>query len=52
VTYKKDGRTLAVVTISRDLQSLQAEAAMEGQLPSQRHKVGPDGIVTLCDELA
>jgi 3-phenylpropionate/trans-cinnamate dioxygenase ferredoxin reductase subunit len=29
VTYKLDGRTLAVATISRDLQSLQAEAAME-----------------------
>jgi NADPH-dependent 2,4-dienoyl-CoA reductase/sulfur reductase-like enzyme len=32
VTYKKGGRTLAVVTISRDLQSLQAEATMEGEL--------------------
>jgi NADPH-dependent 2,4-dienoyl-CoA reductase/sulfur reductase-like enzyme/nitrite reductase/ring-hydroxylating ferredoxin subunit len=29
VTYKRRGRTLAVATISRDLQSLQAEAAME-----------------------
>jgi NADPH-dependent 2,4-dienoyl-CoA reductase/sulfur reductase-like enzyme/nitrite reductase/ring-hydroxylating ferredoxin subunit len=29
VTYKRAGRTLAVATISRDLQSLQAEAAME-----------------------
>jgi NADPH-dependent 2,4-dienoyl-CoA reductase/sulfur reductase-like enzyme/nitrite reductase/ring-hydroxylating ferredoxin subunit len=32
VRYKKDGRTLAVVTISRDLQSLQAEAALESAL--------------------
>jgi len=29
VTYKQRGRTLAVATISRDVQSLQAEAAME-----------------------
>jgi NADPH-dependent 2,4-dienoyl-CoA reductase/sulfur reductase-like enzyme len=29
VTFKRAGRTLAVVTISRDLQSLQAEVAME-----------------------
>ena len=29
VTYKLDGRTLAVATIYRDLQSLQAELAME-----------------------
>jgi NADPH-dependent 2,4-dienoyl-CoA reductase/sulfur reductase-like enzyme len=29
VTYKGRGRTLAVATISRDVQSLQAEAAME-----------------------
>jgi apoptosis-inducing factor 3 len=29
VTYKRRGRTLAVATISRDVQSLQAEAAME-----------------------
>jgi NADPH-dependent 2,4-dienoyl-CoA reductase/sulfur reductase-like enzyme len=32
VTYKKGGRTLAIVTISRDLQSLQAEAAMEAAI--------------------
>jgi len=32
VTYKRAGRTLAVATISRDLQSLQAEAAMEKSL--------------------
>jgi NADPH-dependent 2,4-dienoyl-CoA reductase/sulfur reductase-like enzyme/nitrite reductase/ring-hydroxylating ferredoxin subunit len=32
VTYKRAGRTLAVATISRDLQSLQAEAAMEESL--------------------
>jgi NADPH-dependent 2,4-dienoyl-CoA reductase/sulfur reductase-like enzyme/nitrite reductase/ring-hydroxylating ferredoxin subunit len=29
VTFKRGGRTLAVATISRDLQSLQAEVAME-----------------------
>ena len=29
VTYKKDDRTLAVATISRDLQSLEIEAAIE-----------------------
>jgi len=29
VSYKRSGRTLAVATISRDLESLQAEAAME-----------------------
>jgi NADPH-dependent 2,4-dienoyl-CoA reductase/sulfur reductase-like enzyme/nitrite reductase/ring-hydroxylating ferredoxin subunit len=32
VTYKKGDRTLAVATISRDLQSLQIEAAMEVSL--------------------
>jgi NADPH-dependent 2,4-dienoyl-CoA reductase/sulfur reductase-like enzyme len=32
VTFKRAGRTLAVATISRDLQSLQAEAAMESSL--------------------
>jgi apoptosis-inducing factor 3 len=39
VTYKKGGRALAVVTISRDLQSLQAEASMEAELPSERQHV-------------
>jgi apoptosis-inducing factor 3 len=39
VTYKKGGRTLAVATISRDLQSLQAEAAMEAEIRSQRQEV-------------
>jgi len=29
ITYKLAGRTLAVATISRDLQSLKAEAALE-----------------------
>jgi apoptosis-inducing factor 3 len=33
VSYKRAGRTLAVATISRDLQSLQAEAAMEVRIP-------------------
>ncbi|HZM09647.1 MAG TPA: FAD-dependent oxidoreductase [Candidatus Limnocylindrales bacterium] len=35
VAYKKGDRTLAVATISRDLQSLQAEAAMEAALGRQ-----------------
>ena len=39
VTYKKGGRTLAVVTIARDLQSLQAEAAMEAELLPQKKQV-------------
>lgn len=39
VTYKKGGRTLAVVTISRDLQSLQAEAAMEAEIREQQKHV-------------
>jgi len=29
LSYKQGGRTLAVATVSRDLQSLQAEAAIE-----------------------
>ena len=32
VTFKRGGRALALATISRDLQSLQAEAAMEASL--------------------
>jgi NADPH-dependent 2,4-dienoyl-CoA reductase/sulfur reductase-like enzyme/nitrite reductase/ring-hydroxylating ferredoxin subunit len=39
VLYKKGGRTLAVVTIARDLQSLQAEAAMEAEIGQQRREV-------------
>jgi NADPH-dependent 2,4-dienoyl-CoA reductase/sulfur reductase-like enzyme len=39
VTYRKDGRTLAIATISRDLQSLQAEASMEAELRGSREKV-------------
>ncbi len=39
VAYKKGGRTLATVTISRDLQSLQAETAMEAAIRSQRREV-------------
>ena len=39
VTYKKSGRTLAVVTIARDLQSLQAEAALEAELLPQERQV-------------
>lgn len=39
VTYKKDGRLLAVATVFRDLQSLQAEAAMEDRIGPQREQV-------------
>jgi NADPH-dependent 2,4-dienoyl-CoA reductase/sulfur reductase-like enzyme len=39
VMYKKGGRTLATVTISRNLQSLQAEAHMEAEIRSQRRDV-------------
>jgi apoptosis-inducing factor 3 len=39
VAYKKGGRTLATVTISRDLQSLQVEAAMEAAIRPQRREV-------------
>jgi len=39
VTYEKGGRALAVVTISRDLQSLQAELAMESEIRSQQQQV-------------
>jgi apoptosis-inducing factor 3 len=39
VVYKKGGRTLATVTISRDLQSLQAEAAMEAEIRPQTQGV-------------
>lgn len=38
VSYKKGGRALAVATISRDLQSLQVESAMEADL-RQRQSV-------------
>jgi NADPH-dependent 2,4-dienoyl-CoA reductase/sulfur reductase-like enzyme len=39
VVYKEGGRTLATVTISRDLQSLQAEAAMEAAIQPQKRDV-------------
>ena len=39
VVYKKGGRTLAIVTISRDLRSLQAEAAMEAEIKSPKRDV-------------
>jgi hypothetical protein len=39
VLYKKGGRAMATVTIARDLQSLQAEAAMEGAILPQRRDV-------------
>ena len=38
-TFKRGGRTFAVVTISRDLQSLQAEADMEAKLKIQKQKI-------------
>lgn len=39
IVYKKGGRTLATVTISRDLQSLQAEVAMEAKKHPQQREV-------------
>jgi len=39
VTYKRGGRALAVVTISRDLHSLRAEVTMEAELQSKRQEV-------------
>src|SRR5258708_5180851 len=39
VAYKKGGRSLAIATISRDLQSLQAEAAMEAEIRPQKREV-------------
>jgi len=39
VAYKKDGRLLALVTISRDLQSLATEAEMEAQLQIRTPRV-------------
>jgi NADPH-dependent 2,4-dienoyl-CoA reductase/sulfur reductase-like enzyme/nitrite reductase/ring-hydroxylating ferredoxin subunit len=39
VAYTKGGRTLAIATISRDLQSLQAEAAMEAETRPHRQEV-------------
>jgi NADPH-dependent 2,4-dienoyl-CoA reductase/sulfur reductase-like enzyme/nitrite reductase/ring-hydroxylating ferredoxin subunit len=39
VAYKKGGRTLAIVTISRDLKSLQAESAMEAAIRPQEREV-------------
>jgi apoptosis-inducing factor 3 len=39
VTYRKGGRVLAIATVSRDLQSLEAEAAMESQLQNRRQQV-------------
>lgn len=38
-TFKRGGRTLAVVTISRDLQSLQAELDMESALQTRTKKI-------------
>jgi NADPH-dependent 2,4-dienoyl-CoA reductase/sulfur reductase-like enzyme len=39
IVYKEGGRTLATVTISRDLQSLQAEVAMEAKKHPQQREV-------------
>ena len=39
VTYMKGGRALAFATISRDVQNLEAEVAMEGEVWSQRQAV-------------
>jgi apoptosis-inducing factor 3 len=39
VLYKKSGRTLATATISRDLQSLQAEAGMEAAIQPYKRDV-------------
>jgi apoptosis-inducing factor 3 len=39
VAYKKGGGTLATVTISRDVESLKAEAAMEAAIRPQRREV-------------
>jgi NADPH-dependent 2,4-dienoyl-CoA reductase/sulfur reductase-like enzyme len=39
VTYKRAGRALAVLTISRDLQSLEAEAGMEAEIQPRRQEV-------------
>jgi apoptosis-inducing factor 3 len=39
VEYREGGRSLATVTISRDLQSLQAEAAMESAIQPQNQNV-------------
>jgi NADPH-dependent 2,4-dienoyl-CoA reductase/sulfur reductase-like enzyme len=39
ILYKNGGRTLATATISRDLQSLQAEVAMEAEKQPQQREV-------------
>jgi len=39
VVYRKGGRTLATLTVSRDLQGLQAEAAMEVEIRSPRRDI-------------
>jgi hypothetical protein len=39
VVYRRGGRTLATLTVSRDLQSLQAEAAMEVEIRSPRREI-------------
>jgi len=39
IVYKNHGRTLATATISRDLQSLQAEVAMEAEKQPQQREV-------------
>jgi NADPH-dependent 2,4-dienoyl-CoA reductase/sulfur reductase-like enzyme len=39
IVYKNGGRTLATATISRDLQSLQAEVAMEAEIQPRTREV-------------
>lgn len=39
VTYTKGGRAVAVATMSRDIQSLQAEASMEAEIQPRRQEV-------------
>ena len=41
VTYKLDGRTLALATIGRDLQSLTTEAAMEATVQGRNRRAAP-----------
>jgi apoptosis-inducing factor 3 len=39
IVYKNGGRTLAIATISRDLQSLRAEVAMEAEIQPRTREV-------------
>jgi apoptosis-inducing factor 3 len=42
IRYKRDGRTMAVATVFRDLESLTAEAEMEQMIRSNRRSAGGD----------